>query len=294
MKTILEVLEYSLIEVGKFNLTVLSVLSVVLLFFAARAVMWVIGKLVDRAARRRADIDPGRSVAVMQIAKYAIYIIFTLLALESIGIQLTWLMASSAALLVGIGFGLQNTFNDFLSGIIILFDGSIEVGDVVQVGDLIGRINRIGIRTTTLITRDAISVIIPNSKFTSENVINWSHGNHVTRFNVAVGVAYGSDVKLVMQTLLESAYAHQEVLDEPAPQSRFLDFGDSALLFEIFFWTQNTFGVELIKSDIRVAIDAAFRAKGITIPFPQRDLHIVSDSRKGPSSAPNEGNSPDA
>ncbi|MCB0855643.1 MAG: mechanosensitive ion channel, partial [Bacteroidetes bacterium] len=172
-----------------------------------------------------------------------------------------------------------HTFNDFFSGVIILFDGSIEVGDVVQVGELIGRIKRIGIRATTIHTRESFTVIVPNSKFTQENVINWSHNNEVTRFQVNVGVAYGSDVELVMRLMNDVAKAHPKISKTPAPVVRFADFADSALLFEVFFWTHDSFNVEFIKSDIRIKIDAEFRKHNVKIPFPQRDLHIISDQR---------------
>ncbi len=280
MESIFTFLEYTLIEIGDFKLTGLSILSVVFIFLGAQALLWGIGKLISRAARRRADKDPGRLQALLQIAQYIVYLLAFFLSLQTIGVTLTWLMTSSAALLVGIGFGLQNTFNDFLSGVIILFDGSIEVGDVVQVGDLVGKVKRIGIRTTTVDSRESIAVIIPNSKFTQDNVINWSHETRMTRFGIAVGVAYGSDVSQVMKCLKAAAKGHEMVHKHPEPQARFLEFGDSALLFDVLFWTTHTFDVEFIKSDIRVAIDAAFREAGITIPFPQRDLHIVSDQRK--------------
>lgn len=277
MESIFRFLEFTLIEIGAFKLTGLSILSVVFIFLGAQALLWGIGKLISRAARRRADKDPGRLQALLQIAQYIIYLLAFFLSLQTIGVTLTWLMTSSAALLVGIGFGLQNTFNDFLSGVIILFDGSIEVGDVVQVGDLVGKVKRIGIRTTTVDSRESIAVIVPNSKFTQENVINWSHDHTRTRFGISVGVAYGSNVEQVMQCLKEAATAHKLVQQQPQPRARFLEFGDSALLFDVLFWTTHTFDVEFIKSDIRVAIDAAFREAGISIPFPQRDLHIISN-----------------
>ncbi|MEL7342010.1 MAG: mechanosensitive ion channel domain-containing protein, partial [Bacteroidota bacterium] len=203
---------------------------------------------------------------------------------QSFGITPSILVAGSAALLVGVGFGLQHTFNDFISGLILLFDQSIEVGNVIQVGSLIGRVKQIGLRATTVESREAISVIVPNSKFTQENVINWSHGNELIRFDVKIGVAYGSPVELVMQSLVEAAKAHPQIAQQPAPCARFIDFGDSALLFELLFWTKDSFLVEFIKSDLRVAIDASFRTKDIKIPFPQRDLHIVSGSTSFPQS----------
>ena len=276
MDTISQILEYVLLEYNDYQLTVLGLLSIILIFFLARISLWTLNKTLQRSFSQKAITDPGRRLAVMQIARYLIYTLAIVFSLESMGVNFSILLAGSAALLVGIGFGLQHTFNDFISGLIILFDGSIEVNDVVQVGDLVGKVKRIGIRATTVDTREAISVIVPNSKFTQENVINWSHDNDLTRFMVNVGVAYGSDVELVMQTMHKAAKQHPNVATIPAPRVRFVDFGDSALLFEVLFWTRDTFNVEFTKSDIRVAIDAAFRKEDIRIPFPQRDLHIIS------------------
>jgi len=135
-------------------------------------------------------------------------------------------------------------------------------------------VKNIGFRTTKIENRDNIIMIIPNSRFIGENVINWSHIEQKTRFSVDVGVAYGSDVELVKKVLLECAYKHQEVTDYPKPFVRFLDFGNSSLDFQLYFWTDNAFRVENIKSDLRFAINNIFKKNGITIPFPQRDVHI--------------------
>ena len=236
-------------------------------------------RALGRKLSQRAISDPGRRTALMQIIKYLAYTIAIVFSLDAVGFNLSILLTGSAALLVGIGFGLQNTFNDFISGVIILFDASIEVGDIVQIGDLVGKIKKIGLRATTVDTREAISVIVPNSKLTQENVINWSHENDQARFKVCVGVAYGSDVNKVMNCLYQAAINRPDVLKDPEPKVRFVDFGDSALIFEVLFWTEDTFNVEFTKSDIRVAIDEAFRKQGIQIPFPQRDLHLISDNR---------------
>jgi len=280
MELIQNILEYVLIEYKEYQLTVLSLFIIAFIFILTRIILWGLNQAINRNLASKKLSDPGRRHALMQIAKYIAYTLAIVLSLDSVGFNLTLLVTGSAALLVGIGFGLQYTFNDFISGIIILFDASIEVGDIVQVGDLVGKIKRIGMRATIVDTRDAISVIVPNSKLTQDNVINWSHDNEKTRFQVGVGVAYGSDVQLVMESLQQAAESHPEVLKTPAPKVRFLDFGDSSLLFEVLFWTNDSFNVEFTKSDIRVAIDVAFRQKGIQIPFPQRDLHIISDKRE--------------
>ena len=279
MKAFREILEFIIFEHKNIQLTVLGLFIIIFIFLVDRLGLWALNKALNRSFSKKAISDPGRRHALMQIARYLIYTFAIAFSLENIGVDLDLVLTGSAALLVGVGFGLQHTFNDFFSGVIILFDGSIEVGDVVQVGELIGRIKRIGIRATTIHTRESFTVIVPNSKFTQENVINWSHNNEVTRFQVNVGVAYGSDVELVMRLMNDVAKAHPKISKTPAPVVRFADFADSALLFEVFFWTHDSFNVEFIKSDIRIKIDAEFRQHNVKIPFPQRDLHIISDQR---------------
>ena len=252
-----------------------------LILFLARFSIWLIRKLINRNLAKKRLTDEGRRYAVVQISRYFINITAILLCLELLNVPLTWVVTSSTALLVGIGFGLQDTFRDFLSGIILLFEASVGVNDVVQIGDLIGKVMQIGIRTTEIQTREGIKVIVPNTKLTNDNIINWSHGNRIARFAIPIGVAYGSDVQLVMDTLESCAQGNNKVLNMPPPQARFLDFGDSSLNFEILFWTRDPFYVEFTKSEIRVAIDTAFRERAIEIPFPQRDLHIKSDRRNG-------------
>jgi small-conductance mechanosensitive channel len=232
-----------------------------------------IKKFIKRAAKLK-SIDLSKGLTLYQIIKYAIWIIAISLILDTIGIKVTILVAGSAALLVGIGFGLQQIFSDMVSGLIILFDGSLRITDVVEVDGMVGRVLTIGLRTTVVTTRDNVNVIIPNSKFTRDNLINWSHLEKKTRFKIDIGVAYGSDVRLVERLLLECAMKQDSIEDSPQPFVRFNNFGDSSLDFQLYFWTQMSFEVENIKSDIRYAIDDAFRKNGVVIPFPQHDVHI--------------------
>lgn len=274
-------LNYSVLKIGETQVLVSQLLGVILILLLGRLSVWLIRNLINRSLAKKRLTDEGRRYAVVQISQYIIYITAILLSLESLGVPLTWIVTSSTALLVGIGFGLQDTFKDFLSGIILLFEASVGVNDVVQIGDLIGKVNRIGIRTTEVQTRDGIMVIVPNARLTSDNIINWSHGNRIARFGIEVGVAYGSDVPKVIEILASCAEEHDKVLKTPTPKVQFKEFGDSSLNFDLLFWTRDSFHVEFIKSEIRVSIDAAFHQEGITIPFPQRDLHIKSDERGG-------------
>jgi small-conductance mechanosensitive channel len=183
-------------------------------------------------------------------------------------------LASSAALLVGVGLGIQHIFNDIVSGFILLFGRPVSIGDIVEVDKEVGRVTDIGFRRSMIITRDDINMVIPNSKFVSEKVINWSYRNRLTRFHVTLGVAYGSDTEKVRRLLVEAAVEHPEVSNEKQPFARFLDFADSQLTFDLLFWSDNIFRVENVLSDLRFAIDKKFRENNVRIPFPQQDVYI--------------------
>jgi small-conductance mechanosensitive channel len=197
--------------------------------------------------------------------------------LETIGIKVTVLVAGSAALLVGVGLGLQQTFNDIISGIILLSERSIKIDDILEIDGDILKIQEIGLRTSKGLNRDEISIIIPNSLITTNKVINWSHQSKQTRFKINIGVAYGSDVELITKVLKESAWEHPEVTDKNLIDVRFLDFGDSCLQFQVIFFSENIFRIERVKSDIRRVINRKFIEHNITIPFPQMDVHFKTN-----------------
>ncbi|MCF8373461.1 MAG: mechanosensitive ion channel [Bacteroidales bacterium] len=268
-----DLIGYELFESDKYNITVYSLIVSVIIIVITSLLLMFIKKVIKRSTRLN-HFDLSRGLTVYQIIKYFIWIIAISLVLETIGVKVTILVAGSAALLVGIGFGLQQIFSDIVSGLIILFDGSLRITDVVEVDGMVGRVLNIGLRTTVVTTRDNVNVIIPNHKFTSENLINWSHLEKKTRFKIDVGVAYGSDVRLVEKLLLECANTIESIETSPKPFVRFNNFGDSSLDFQLYFWTLMSFEVENIKSAIRFAIDDAFRKNGVVIPFPQRDVHM--------------------
>ena len=271
-----DVLEFKIIELDTFSFSVYQIFLIAGVYLLAKMVLWATQKFIHQEVLKQ-KVGEGRQHALFQIVKYIIIVLAGVIILESIGVKVTILLAGSAALLVGLGFGLQQIFNDFVSGLILLFEGTIKVGEVVEVEGIVGRVMRIGLRTSEVETRDNIVMIIPNSKFTSETVINWSHNQQFTRFRVSVGVAYGSDTKLVRNALLECAAEHNFVAKKPKPKVRFIDFGDSSLDFELLFFSDNMFRIERVKSDIRFQIDQKFRVNKIQIPFPQRDLHIIAD-----------------
>ncbi|RMG67491.1 MAG: hypothetical protein D6722_13035 [Bacteroidetes bacterium] len=266
----------------KNEVKVINVVTAVVIVVAARLGVWYFHRLfVESGAKTRIALDQGRRQAVYQIFKYIVYVVAIFLILNSLHINLNWLIASSAALFVGVGLALQHVFDDLVSGIIILFEGTMEVGDMVYIHSLKleGKVMEIRLRTTIVESLDSVSVIVPNSKITSTDVVNWNFNDRETRFHVGVGVAYGSDLDKVRRALIRAANSHGLVLKTPEPRVRFTEFGDSSLNFELLFWTNHTYAYEDIKSDLRFKIEAEFRRADIRIPFPQRDLHLRSDFR---------------
>jgi small-conductance mechanosensitive channel len=256
---------------------------VVLIFTFSRLLVWSAQKFLKRNIFRRSTIDEGRQFTLLQLIKYFVYIIATLLALQAVGVQLSLLLAGSAALLVGIGLGLQQTFKDLVSGLILLFEGNVTVGDIIEVNALIGRVTAIGLRTSKIESRDAITFIVPNSRLLEDNVINWSHNKKLTRFNIALSVSYDCDPDRVKKILLECVRGNRDVVEKPSPFVRLQDFGENGIQFELLFWTYNVWRIENLKSEIRFGIFKAFRANGITIPFPQRDVHVRVNGKELPT-----------
>ena len=286
MEQLTTVLNYSLLTLGDYALTVKGVLIAIGVIVATRLLVVVVKRFILQPFFRRNSVDLGRSYAITQIIAYVLYTTGLISALGVLGIQFSVLWGAAAALLVGIGLGLQQTFNDFFSGLLLLVEGPVEVGNVVEVDGFIGRVVEIGLRTSRVRTRDDIMIIVPNSHLVNGNIINWSTIRSPLRFYIDVGVAYGSDTKLVRRTLEEAADDHEDVLERPVPRVMFSDFGESSLDFRLYFYSQEPWKIEFTKSDLRFAVDALFRERGITIPFPQRDLWL----RQAPQApAPPEG-----
>ncbi len=259
------------------NISIFVIVKIVIILILLKLALMAIKRLIKNQAIKR-DLHEGDLVSIFQIIKYILIAIVIIMIMSSLGINTTVLLTSSAALMVGIGFGLQQIFKDLLSGILILFDRVIRVGDIVQVGDVLGRVIKVHLRTSHIITRDDVNIIIPNSKFIEENVTNWTLDYNHVRIILTVGVAYGTDTELVKEILLKVAQDHKAVISNPSPKVRFSDFGDSSLDFQLLIWTNEIFKQEFVKSDLRFAIDKAFRDANITIPFPQRTVwHMKED-----------------
>ncbi len=224
--------------------------------------------------RKMDDIDKHKFISIFKFIRYLIFVIVFFLILSLAGVNITPFLAASAALLVGLGLALQELFQDILGGIFIIIDKSLSVGDIIEVDGKVGRVIEIKLRTTRTITQDDKVIIIPNHKFIRESIFNYTQNRKTTRDLVSVGVAYGSDVEKVKELLLESVSTQEGVLKKPKPFVAFEDFGDSALLFSVYFFINDSFKSPFVRSGIRFKIDALFRNNNVTIPFPQRDVHL--------------------
>lgn len=267
-----------LFQIGGFTLTPAKLLGVIIVLVTARVFLYFL-KTLWLGGKRKNDHSASGRKSLYLIVKYLVWVLAVSVIIARLGFDITFIVASSAALLVGLGFGLQNIFSDLVSGLFILFERKVRIGDVMEVDNIVGRIESIHLRTTVLQTRDGYNIIIPNHKFITENVINWSHQSDKRRFYVEVGVSYNSDTELVTKLLHQAATEQTELLQDEIhkPFVRLKDFADSALLFQLYFWTNDVFPVEHIKSRLRFRIFRLFKENGVTIPFPQRDLHVYRD-----------------
>lgn len=264
-----DLLNYNLLEVGTFHFKVATLFTLVTFYVVVVVLLQVFKKTLNRVQR----IEAARRYAIYSLVQYFVFVIAAVISLQILGFNISVLLAGSAALLVGLGLGLQNLFSDFVSGIILLADSSIRVHDVIEVDGIVCTVQEINLRTTTVLTRDDHYIILPNTLLTRNKMINWSHQALATRFEVRVGVDYGSDVKLVMRLMKEAVETQQGVLKAPVPFVRFEDYGESSLNFSVYFWSENVFRIENTKSDIRVRLFEAFKTHDVVIPFPQRVIH---------------------
>ena len=251
-------------------------LIALLIYATGRLKRWLLARVLSRTR-----MDVGAQMAVASIARYLAMLIGLMFVLQTSGIDVSAFTILAGSLGVGIGFGLQTITNNFVSGLIILFERPIKVGDRVEVGGLSGTVTHISARATTILTNDHLSIIVPNSEFITQRVVNWSLGDGDVRFRIPVGVAYGSDPDVVRQALLEVAAAHAGVLETPPPDVQLRDFGESALQFQLRVWTREYVARPgHLRSEINYAIHRKFRERGIEIPYPRRDLRI-RDERGG-------------
>lgn len=260
------------IQIGAFTIDLTSILKLILFAFSIYLALNFLKRIIYKSNK----IDEPKKYSIFNLLKYFVFVLSFLTGLQIIGFDLSVLIAGSAALLVGVGLGLQNLFSNFISGIIILFDSTVKVNDVIEINGMVSVVQEINLRTTTVLTRDDKYILLPNSILTSNQLINWTHSNISSRFEVTVGVDYSSDVNHVMQLLLEAVVDQPGVQKEPKPFVRFINFGESSLDFSVHFWSEDVFRIKNVESDIRVKIMNTFKEHNISIPFPQRVVHTKS------------------
>lgn len=271
-------LVYKLIDVENFKISIFHIFLIFGLFFGAKIVLNLIKLFLERKAQENPEIDSGTQYVYFQVAKYIIYTFVILFSIQSIGVNLIILVTSAAGLFIGIGFGLQDLFRDMISGFILLLEGSIKVGDIIEINEggtdpLVAKVLKINIRTTKIETREGNTYIIPNAKLTQEYVENWNFGSSLTRFSIPLTVEYGTDTELVKRLLKQAAFSHPKVKKNKDVFVRLLNFGDDGLEMDLVFWADQSWRIEMYKSEIRYEIDRLFREYGIKIPFPQRVVH---------------------
>jgi small-conductance mechanosensitive channel len=289
LQALYQKLQWPIIKTGQTEVTVWSlvyllVLVLALLWVARRVQLWLAnGPLLQPR------LDLGARQAVGTLARYLLLLVGLLAIVQTAGIDLTTFNVLAGAVGIGVGFGLQNVVSNFIAGVIIMFERPIKIGDRIVVDDVEGNVIEIGARGTTVLGNDNIAVIVPNSKFITENVINWKYNDDKVRFRIPVSVAYGSDARQVERLLLELAAADPDVLADPPPAVRFMAFGDDGLLFELRAWSASLVDRKgRLISQLNFAIYDCFNREGIAFPFPQRDLHLrsgVLELRRAPPRA---------
>ncbi len=265
-----DILNITVVEIGDYTLKLYNLFHLIV-FVAVVAFFLVVLK---RFIYRSNQLDAAKKFSINKLSRYVIATIAFLIGLKILGFNISVLLAGSAAVLVGLGFGLQSLFRDFISGIILLLDGTLKVNDIIEVNGNIYKVLEINFRTTMVLGRDENYAIVPNSELTGSRVINWTHSQISSRFKVTVGVDYSTDIVHLMQILKAVAIQNPRVLESPESFVRFEEYGDSSLIFSVYFYTNEIFRVENIKSELRVDIFKSLKEHGVNIPFPQCVVHF--------------------
>jgi small-conductance mechanosensitive channel len=266
-------------ETEGFSMRVYNIFLFILALVIGRMLMRLATSMTKNGLRANPRIDTAQEFTITKLVGYAGGIITFLIAVQAAGFNLTAILFGSAALLVALGLGIQHIFDDIISGLILLFDDTFQVGDVIEVDGMVAQVKHIDIRTSRVLTKDGVTIVVPNRKLTSSNIDNMSHGSPLSRFNIDVGVAYGSDVAQVKELLYNCAKEHADVSKSKAIIVQFTDFGDSSLKFRLLFWTQRIWDVEVLQSELRFGIHEAFVRHNIKIPYPQREIHVNDRSQ---------------
>lgn len=274
---VLSALDGPALTLGDKRISILSLLK-----FAMAAGVFIIlarwlSRIIETRTKRSAHLSASMQVGLSKISKVVLYTIAILVALDSVGIDLTTLTVFGGALGVGIGFGLQRIASNFISGFILLFDRSVKPGDVITIGNRFGWVVALHARYIVVCDRDGVETLIPNENLITSEVINWSFTSKKVRIKLPVQISYADDPEKAMQIMVDACKVSDRVIEDPAPRARLLEFGDSGINMELRLWIRDPEnGVGGVKSDVNLAIWKGFKENGITIPFPQRDIHMVS------------------
>ncbi len=269
-----------LMTLGKATVSLANLIEFVVIIALVLAASRVTRQVLRYRVLPRTKLEAGLQYAIARIVGYVVLVFGFVIGLETLGVDLSSFKVVAGALSLGIGFGLQNIVNNFISGLIILAERPIQMGDRVDLGSAVGRVTRIGARSTSVLTNDNIIIIVPNAEFVSNRVTNWTLVDSKVRFSIPIGVAYGSDVRVVERLLLEAAAANPHVLKDPAPSANLQEFGNSAINFLLRVWSSDlVHSPERLRSQLNFAIWDKFKQAGIEIPFPQSELHVKEPIR---------------
>lgn len=278
--SISSVLAHEFFRIDQFHIAVYHIFLTIAIVFIARIFLNFLKVILLKSVLKDERIDQGTRYIYMQLVKYLVYGITIIVLLRSFGVDLDLFLTATTFLLVGVGLGLQSIFRDYFSGILLLLEGAIKVGDVVEIessggtANFVAKVVQINLRTSKVETRNEKILVIPNSKLTHENVINWSVGDQITRFSIPITFHYGVDVELVKSILINAAATHPKVVKTRKPIVRLLNFGRAGLEMDLLFWADQNLYIDILKSEIRFAINDQLNAHNLSIPYPQNDVHL--------------------
>ncbi len=286
--TFSDFLDYKLVDEDYFKLSFYNIFGILLVFFASKIILNILKILIGDRLKRAKNYSVAKEFVYVQLTKYVLYTFAIVISLRILHVDVNFLITGSAALLVGIGLGLQDIFKDFISGIVLLFEGNVKVGDMVELNAnaktssttsseyMAVKILKINIRTTEIQTRDGNTLVIPNSRLTGDVIENWSEGERGTRFRIQVAVAYGTNTDLVIHLLTKAAETHPKVSNYREIMVRLANFGDNGLEFELIFWAEQSWNINNYRSEIRLEINRLFVEHNIEIPFPKRSVQFMN------------------